>query len=991
SALKSIAKQFVDEKITKQLNYAVEDMYDEIDNSLCQKNSSPSSSSNNCGTKYRGAGSHYAKGNSYNRYGTDPYMGCVDNNPKTPLFFTTNVKCSCDNGTCHVTEINWASKGLVGAIPNEFGYLTYLQKLDLSSNSLEGTIPDIWDNMSSLYMLNLLNNNLTGEIPKSLGNLKPRINEMRCMEFILDLRNNQLEGKIPATMGDLERHRDLIDNCSCSNFFVVGLSSNYLTGKIPEGLGNKFLTHLWLDWNMLNKLPQSLSNMTSLRSLYLTGNQLSGPIPPALVNLQSLEQLYLGSNNFTDDLPETLSQLKNLMYFSIAGSNLFGPFPKFITKWRNITTLNLAGNNFWGNIPPEILSLTYIRYLIISDIANSSFKFPHLDWTKIRLVTLVLRNCSVNGSIPEDIGLMPSLYRLDLSFNELTGTIPSSLRNASSLEYLYLGENKLSGTIPDWVPAAVNNNSGRLTDLSFNDFSNSNFKFDPKNTNLNLFSCCRSCSSSTCDNAPQMKNVSEYTKNVCRDGKPKTNSLHINCGGEETKVNGIIYENDNDTSPVYTSPHGNWARISSGEQSTVGIKCGIFISNGPLFDRARVASVYMTYYGFCLEEGYYNVTLYFAEIQFANNTEDEDDGFNDGSQSLRKRIFNINIQNQWSRTDFNIKETADGAKKDISVGGIVHVNNSRLEIHLYWAGKGSYTYTSGPLISAISVVRSDPKEKLSPLKIALISTASVLAVGLLLLVIAWKMGWLEKEEIQEIRVGQNKTVTLKQLVSATRGFSEEMKIGKGGLGTVYKAELADKQIVAVKRLTLSSLSSEGLNKLKSELYALAMYSDEHLVQLFDHYIGKGYYLLIYEYMENKSLGDALFDEESKNRPSWEARFNICLGIASGLQYLHEHPRLKMVHRGIKAVNILLDSDLKPKISDFGLASFHVEDDQGAGVLKIIKKDASHGYMAPEYPSYGMISDKYDVYSYGVVILELVSGKQNARNKNNQELEFLVDE
>ncbi|KAL5555576.1 hypothetical protein UlMin_037812, partial [Ulmus minor] len=129
----------------------------------------------------------------------------------------------------------------------------------------------------------------------------------------------------------------------------------------------------------------------------------------------------------------------------------------------------------------------------------------------------------------------------------------------------------------------------------------------------------------------------------------------------------------------------------------------------------------------------------------------------------------------------------------------------------------------------------------------------------------------------------------------------------------------------------------------------------------------------------------------KIRLSWEARFNICLGIAKGLQYLHEHPRLKMVHRGIKAVNILLDSDLKPKISDFGLASVYAEDDQGAGQLKIIKSEASHGYMAPEYPLYGMITTKYDVYGFGVVILEIVSGKKNAGHKFNQELEFLVDE
>ncbi|KAL5555517.1 hypothetical protein UlMin_037753, partial [Ulmus minor] len=310
SALKSIAKQFFDGKITKQVNIAVEDMFDEID-SLCQNNSSPRNSPNNCGTKNRRSSYYDKEADMVGRYARDPYMGCVDTNPKISVSFTTDVKCSCDDGTCHVSEINWAAKGLMGAIPNEFGNLTYLQKLDLSSNSLEGTIPDIWGNMTSLYMLILSNNKLIGEIPKSLGNMKPRINQ-GCLEFRMDLRNNQLQGKIPATIGDLEKHRDLIDNSSCSNFFVVGLSNNYLTGNIPESLGNKFLTDLWLDLNMLKQLPQSLSNMTSLRSLYLTGNQLSGSIPCELGNLRSLERLYLGSNNFTYQLPKTLSQLINL-------------------------------------------------------------------------------------------------------------------------------------------------------------------------------------------------------------------------------------------------------------------------------------------------------------------------------------------------------------------------------------------------------------------------------------------------------------------------------------------------------------------------------------------------------------------------------------------------------------------------------------------------------------------------------------------------------
>ncbi|KAL5555573.1 hypothetical protein UlMin_037809 [Ulmus minor] len=757
--------------------------------------------------------------------------------------------------------------------------------------------------------------------------------------------------------------------------------------------------------------------MSSLYMLDLSDNRLTGNIPQNLGNLKFLKILKLDSNNFTGELPPNFSELKNLEYFSIAGNNLAGPFPDFITKWPNIRSLNLVGNNFSGNIPAEIFNRTAQL---------------------------------INGSIPENIGFIPSLYKLDLSFNELTGNIPSSLGNVSSRylnSYISLAENKLNGAIPDWIPAATKNSIGM--DLSFNDFSNSSFNFGSSYTKLNLFSCCRSCNSSTCES--QIKNVCQSQPKSTFFNLPFINikkTLHINCGGEETDINGIIYENDTDSSPFYKSPHGNWARISSGEQSIVEkVKCGIFVTDAPLYDEARVSTVSLKYYGLCLEDGEYNVTLHFAEIKFANNTDEAENTDNDssdqGDQSSKKRIFNINIQNQWVRTDFNIKETAGEAKKETKVEvPTVQVNNSRLEIHLYWAGKGSYSLNNGPLISAISVVPSDIKRgKLSRLHVALISVASVVVFVLLLVfIIAWAMGWLRKEEMHEIRVGPEKIVTLKQLMDATRRFSKEMEIGRGGLGIVYKvvdfvfsinflsklclllihtyliiwvaflfyflyiqntiiilviaciwikAELPDKQMVAVKRL--STLSSEGIDKLRSEFYTMETLRHENLVQLFDLFFGKDLFLLIYEYMENKSLADALFDSKYKIRLSWEARFNICLGIAKGLQYLHEHPRLKMVHRGIKAVNILLDSDLKPKISDFGLASVYAEDDQGAGQLKIIKSEASHGYMAPEYPLYGMITTKYDVYGFGVVILEIVSGKKNAGHKFNQELEFLVDE
>ncbi|PON34350.1 Tyrosine-protein kinase [Parasponia andersonii] len=560
------------------------------------------------------------------------------------------------------------------------------------------------------------------------------------------------------------------------------------------------------------------------------------------------------------------------------------------------------------------------------------------------------------------------IWRRDLSFNKLAGEIPESLKNAN-LTYMSVAGNMLNGTVPAWILHAANST---------------------KMTNLNQL---------------KMKN--------CPGGKPKYHSLYINSGGEEVTINGNHYDSDNHTSHFYLSPKGNWAYYSpesfniSGPNNSTDyyikrVKCGFSVSDAPLYEKARFSPISLTYYGFCLHNGRYNVTLHFAEIVYSEDAA--------GYNSMNKRIFDVYIQGERVLRDFSIKEEASGPNKLKVVENLTAiVNDNTLEIHFYWAGKGSSDFIqdsnyitnfgpgddyvpppdfNGPLISAVSVT-PDFKlgKKLSPVHIALITVASVIFAILLLLGFAWMMGWTDKEELHEIRVGEDKIVTLKQLRDATRRFSKDTEIGKGGFGTVYKAELPDHHVVAVKKL--SALSKEGIDKLKSEIYSLQSLRHENLVRLFDIYVGKGLYLLIYEYMENKSLADALFNPDHEITLDWDARFNICLGIAKGLEYLHEQPRFKMVHRGIKAANILLDRTLKSKISDFGLASAYAEDDNDA--IRFIKTEAPHGYMAPEYPMYGTISSKYDVYGFGVVILELISGRKNAGHKSNQELEFLVDE
>ncbi|XP_019152409.1 PREDICTED: uncharacterized protein LOC109149200 [Ipomoea nil] len=212
---------------------------------------------------------------------------------------------------------------------------------------------------------------------------------------------------------------------------------------------------------------------------------------------------------------------------------------------------------------------------------------------------------------------------------------------------------------------------------------------------------------------------------------------------------------------------------------------------------------------------------------------------------------------------------------------------------------------------------------------------------------------------------------LSTITRATISFSENNKLGHGGFGDVYKGVLNEGQEIAVKRL--SKTSTQGLEEFKNEVICIAKLQHRNLVKLLGCYISGEEKMLIYEYMPNKSLDFFIFDETRKKLLDWHKRFNIINGIARGLLYLHQDSRLRVIHRDLKASNILLDIDLNPKISDFGLARSVRENETGDQTKRVAR---THGYISPEYAAHGMFSVKSDVFSYGVLVQEIVSGRRN---------------
>ncbi|KAG2571514.1 hypothetical protein PVAP13_7KG127600 [Panicum virgatum] len=213
---------------------------------------------------------------------------------------------------------------------------------------------------------------------------------------------------------------------------------------------------------------------------------------------------------------------------------------------------------------------------------------------------------------------------------------------------------------------------------------------------------------------------------------------------------------------------------------------------------------------------------------------------------------------------------------------------------------------------------------------------------------------------------------LSQLLQATENFSEGNRLGQGGFGPVYKGPLSDGQEIAVKRL--ASHSGQGFTEFRNEVELVAKLQHTNLVRLVGCCIEGEEKNLVYEYMPNKSLDFFIFDENQSSSLNWSKRRVIAEGIAQGLLYLHKHSRLRIVHRDLKASNILLDQDMNPQISDFGLARIFGSNDTEGNTKRVV---GTYGYMSPEYASEGIYAVKSDVFSFGVLLLEILSGKRNS--------------
>ncbi|CAN1263272.1 Probable LRR receptor-like serine/threonine-protein kinase At1g56130 [Linum perenne] len=730
------------------------------------------------------------------------------------------------------------------------------------------------------------------------------------------------------------------------------------------------------------KCDCSFNNNTLCRvtALKVSSLDISGPIPDDLWTLTFLTNLNLGLNFLSGTLSPSIGNLTRMQYLNLGTNQFTGPLPREIGLLTDLRSLGFGSNNFNGSLPSELGSLSRLEQMYF-DSAGVSGPIPSTFADLTNLATVWGSDNAFTGRIPDFIGSWTSLTTLVLRDSSISGTMPSDIWNFPSLSFLFLGNNRLNGTLPDRKsPSLVNMN------IVFN-----NFTIDPSNTNglPSGINCLQ-------QNFP------------CNRNPPIYSQFSIKCGGPSiTTANPrLTYERDNETlgPATYFVPETDRWGVSN-----VGLFAGsnnpqyrIFSSSqftntldSELFQTARLSASSLRYYGLGLENGNYTVTLHFSETAIVNGNT---------WRSLGRRLFDVYIQGNRVLRDFDIKNAAGGVStRAVQRNFTVRVSENYMDIHLYWAGKGTCCIPAqgvyGPSISAISAlpdfvptVSNNPpsmgsgKHKtgvIVGIVIGILVPCSLLAFAIIVIIRRKRrQRAFEDHELEGIDT-RPYTFSYAELRGATKDFSASNKLGEGGFGPVYLGKLDDGRVIAVKQLSVQS--HQGKSQFIAEIATISAVQHRNLVKLYGCCIEGENRLLVYEYLENKSLDKALFEESSLNL-DWPTRYDICLGIARGLAYLHEESRLRIVHRDVKASNILLDSELVPKISDFGLAKLY--DDKKTHISTRVA--GTIGYLAPEYAMRGHLTEKADVFAFGVVALEIVSGRPNSDTTLDEEKMYLLE-
>ncbi|XP_047337808.1 receptor-like protein kinase HSL1 [Impatiens glandulifera] len=820
---------------------------------------------------------------------------------------------TCDNNTTTVNSIRLPSAGLAGPFPSLLcRRLPHLSTLSLANNSINSILPLTISSCRNLLYLNLSQNLFTGPIPHTL----PHIPNLKY----LHLDGNSFSGPIPATFGTFPTLQ------------LLNLTNNLLNGSIPSTLGNiTTLKRLDLSYNIFTSapLPPQLGNLTNLEYFLASYSSISGHIPPTLGRLKRLTNIDLSNNLLTGPIPTDIFQLTNLVELELYNNSLAGELP--LLGWSNMKALrriDLSSNCFRGTIPQELCALP----LQSLNLYNCQF-VGHLPRTiahSPNLYELKLFRNNLHGRLPRQLGRNSPLNILDVSENHFSGRLPPGLCEKGVLEQLYAINNSFSGTIPSSLGACQTLARIRLASNQFSGQLPAELWGLP-NVNLldvgdNLFSGSISDMISSALNLTYFKVSSNHFSGSIPRGIASLNKLVV-FEANDNSFSGSIPDEITELSNLVRLDLRNnklsgeiHARIQQLKQLNE-----LILSNNSLSGKIPKEIGSLS----ALDYLDLSSNRFWGEIPLE-------------LQNLQLNILNLS----YNDLSGGIPPLyTNDAFKDSFLG------NPDLCIH---QGKASSIYFWFLIILAAA------------------AAAAILSFGIMCFF--WKMLKLRKTR-RRIETSVVKWSLYHKLDFCENEILEWVRddniIGSGGSGKVYKATLRNGHVVAVKKLLVESKSEDSVGlSIEEELLGRRIRHKNIVKMWCSCNAGVGEYkLLVFEYMRNGSVGDVLYGR-NKQILDWGIRYKIALDVAEGLSYLHHDCVPPIVHRDIKSNNILLDEEFRAKLADFGVAKAVKMEPKSMSLIA-----GSCGYIAPEYAYTLRVNEKSDTYSFGVVILELVTGKR----------------